>query len=150
MSHPSPVAVPRSASHRRAVVLFWLGVLIAAVAVFWSLRGVAWVDLHKALLGAKWQWLLVAWGLMGCSMGMRAFRWATLFPPSLGLGGRTVFAPMMVGYLFNLLLPGRMGELGETNAKAGERHLGDHRCGAFGGCVADGVVCGGVVGDFSA
>ncbi|MCK6509460.1 flippase-like domain-containing protein [Myxococcota bacterium] len=118
MSHSSPVAAPRSTSHRRAVVLFWLGVLIAAVMLFWSLRGVAWVDLHKALLGAKWRWLLVALGLMACSMGMRALRWATLFPPSLGLSGRSVFAPMMVGYLFNLLLPGRMGELVRSVALA--------------------------------
>ncbi len=114
----SQVSRAKSPARRRAVWLFWLGALIAVVMLFWSVRGVAWVDLHKALLGAHWRWLFAAWGLMWCSMGMRALRWASLFPPALGLRGQSVFAPMMVGYLFNLLLPGRMGELVRSVALA--------------------------------
>ncbi|MCB9638391.1 MAG: flippase-like domain-containing protein [Myxococcales bacterium] len=101
----------KSPSRRRAMILFWFGIFVAVGLLFWSLRGVSAAELKKALSQAQWHWLLTGWGLMWCSMLMRSVRWASLFPASLSLRARDVLAPLLVGALFNLLLPGRLGEL---------------------------------------
>jgi uncharacterized protein (TIRG00374 family) len=102
-------------------LFFSVGLLISGLLLWWVLRGVSWEGVRQALREAHWRWLVVGWLVIFVTMRLRASRWASLFSQELHITGHAAFSPMMVGYLFNILLPGRMGELARS-VEMGKRH----------------------------
>lgn len=90
-------------------------VALAALLLYFSLRGVEWRRVGQIIAGAYWPFLLAALGTAFLSSLGRAVRWRILLNATgAGLGILTVFWAMMAGYLGNLVLPARAGELVRT------------------------------------
>jgi uncharacterized protein (TIRG00374 family) len=86
-------------------------VLLAAVLLYFSMRGVAWSRVWDTILTADWRYLALGAVMMVGSFLMRALRWRVLLNASAHLGVAEVFWVNMTGYLGNSLLPARAGEV---------------------------------------
>jgi uncharacterized protein (TIRG00374 family) len=86
---------------------------IVGLTVFFSylaLRGVDFAGVGRALAHSNYGWLVPALGAFGLATLARALRWHALFAPERRPPLRAVGNAMMVGYLFNNILPARAGE----------------------------------------
>ena len=103
----------RSGAHR--MHLKWLrlalGVGVGAVAAVLVANQVEWGLLLVALGQVTWAWLVPAWACLALAMAAKVYRWRTLLGPSgrfdLGMLARA----LLLGYLLNTVLPGRVGEI---------------------------------------
>lgn len=86
---------------------------MAAVTVgfsYFALRGVDFGEAWRGLRTSDWWWLLPALVAFGLGSLARGLRWRALFyPPRRPSRGTTINA-MMIGYLYNNILPSRAGE----------------------------------------
>jgi uncharacterized membrane protein YbhN (UPF0104 family) len=88
-----------------------VSIALAAVLLYFSLRGVDWRVVWKTIAGARWSLIAASLGIVSCSFFMRAVRWRILLNAEGRLGVGTVFWGNMVGYLGNSFLPARAGEV---------------------------------------
>ena len=89
----------------------WIGVAVSVAMLVWLSETYDLRDLMEPLQTANYVYLLPIPCLVILNFGIRAFRWQSLF---LGGGPRSmmkVFRAMMIGYLFNNLMPARAGDL---------------------------------------
>jgi uncharacterized protein (TIRG00374 family) len=102
--------LPRPSARARA---FWQLATLAVTVLFTyiALSGVHLGRAWNALSGSEYLWLLPALVALGFSMVARAFRWRSLFAPGRRPGLGAIADAMMVGYLYNNILPIRGGEV---------------------------------------
>ena len=102
--------------------------ILAAVLLYFALRGVEWRRVGEIIAGAQWRFLVASIATASVALLLRAVRWRILLnsgsveSPQSKLGVGTVFWATTAGYLGNLLLPARAGELVRTfliSAKSG-------------------------------
>ena len=96
---------------RRNVYSWAISILLAAVLLYFALRGVDWRAVWKTVAGARWGYIAVSAAIVSCSFFLRAVRWRILLNAEGRLGVATVFWANMAGYLGNNFLPARAGEL---------------------------------------
>jgi len=90
---------------------FWLGMGISALALYFTLRDVDFSMFVRAIATAEVIWLLPAAACFLATLFIRAWRWAVLMGDA---PLATAFHAMNIGYMLNMLLPFRMGELGRA------------------------------------
>ena len=86
----------------------WAGAILSLVAIGLLLWRVNLRDLGAAIAGANVGWLLASYAVFFFMFGLRAWRWSGL------LGGTpywVTFHANIIGYMFNILLPLRLGEI---------------------------------------
>jgi uncharacterized membrane protein YbhN (UPF0104 family) len=91
----------------------WYGLLsaaLAAVLLYYSLRGVEWARVWTTIIHARGQFLAVAGLTLCCSFFLRSYRWRILLNTDADFDVLTVFIATMAGYLGNAFLPARAGE----------------------------------------
>jgi len=91
----------------------WYGVLsaaLAAVLLYYSLRGVEWARVWTTITQARWQYLLASCLTTCCAFFLRSVRWRILLNTDAHFDVPTVFVATMAGYLGNSFLPARAGE----------------------------------------
>ena len=93
-----------------------LSIPLAAVLLYFSLRGVDWKGVWQTVAGARWGFLAAGCGCSCFSFFLRALRWRILLNAEEHLSVGTVFCANMAGYLGNSFLPARAGELVRTFA----------------------------------
>jgi len=99
---------------RRAFWSWVVPTLLAALLLYFSLRGVEWGRVWITIAHARWRWLAAA-GLTTCvSSFLRSLRWRVLLNALGSFDVLTVFWATMAGYLGNQFLPARAGELIRT------------------------------------
>ena len=91
-----------------------LSVPLAALLLYFSLRGVDWKSVWRTIAGARWGFLAAGCGCTCFSFFMRSLRWRILLNAEERLSVGLVFAANMAGYLGNTFLPARAGELVRT------------------------------------
>src|ERR1035441_7490777 len=92
----------------------WYGLLsaaLAAVLLYYSLRGGEWARVWTTIIHARWQFLLAGCLTLGCSFFLRSYRWRILLNTDAYFDVLTVFIATMAGYLGNSFLPARAGEV---------------------------------------
>jgi uncharacterized membrane protein YbhN (UPF0104 family) len=100
-----------------------LAVPLAAVLLYYALRGVDWSGVWRTIAGARWGLVVVA-GTFTCgSFFLRAVRWRILLNAEARLSVGQVFCANMSGYLGNAFLPARAGELVRTLIVSGRSSL---------------------------
>lgn len=87
-----------------------IGLAIAAGALYYTLRNVAMEDLMGSFKTVNYIYLIPAMILMALSYVMRAFRWQILLAPVKRVNVGSLYAPLMVGFMGNIL-PARAGEV---------------------------------------
>ncbi len=91
-------------------LLVWGGLAVSAVFAYVAVRDVDFDAFWSALVGSAYGWLVPALAVLGVAVALRALRWRLLF----AVGSRPPFPAvanaLLVGYLFNNILPVRAGE----------------------------------------
>jgi uncharacterized protein (TIRG00374 family) len=102
--------------------LFWVGLVVTAFFTYIAVRDVRLEEAWQALKSSNYWWLLPSLGAMALFLVIRAIRWRCLFTPSRRPALRPVTAALLIGYLFNNILPARAGEVARVialNQRAG-------------------------------
>lgn len=87
------------------------GMLISAVALYFAFRKVPLDDLLNYLMSINYFWILPSMLVVLMSFVLRAFRWQIILGSAREISFRQAFHPMMIGFMLNCILPGRIGEM---------------------------------------
>ncbi|MFC1829341.1 lysylphosphatidylglycerol synthase transmembrane domain-containing protein [Thermodesulfobacteriota bacterium] len=92
-------------------VLLILGVAVSVIALFLAFRNVPFSDLvlYMASINLIWAVPSVLTGLIAYLV--RVSRWQMILGPSHRVGFWQAFHPLMIGFMMNCIVPGRIGEL---------------------------------------
>ena len=96
--------------NRRRLWYVLLSIALAAVLLYYSLRGVAWGSVWATIVHADRLYLLAACLSTSIAFFVRACRWRILLNADTYFPLGTVFSATMAGYLGNAFLPARAGE----------------------------------------
>ncbi|HEX3743802.1 MAG TPA: lysylphosphatidylglycerol synthase transmembrane domain-containing protein [Bryobacteraceae bacterium] len=108
---------------KRGVWSWMVAVPLAAVLLWWTLRGVDWATVWGAIKQARWGLVVCATPFTCLSFFLRAMRWRILLNAEENLPVGTVFLATMAGYLGNAFLPARAGEVVRTLVVSGRSKL---------------------------
>jgi len=89
----------------------WIGVGISAVFLYLAFRGTDWAAMWDSLVGADYKWVFLAQVSLLAGFGAITWRWQRLLRPAGKVRARRAFNLVMISYLINYVLPGRLGEL---------------------------------------
>lgn len=95
---------------RKKNIVFIVGCAISIALIAYFTRTIEWRKFGQALGGFNWWWLVPGLAAFYYSMYLRAVRWGLLFRPHYDIKGCQALPPLMVGFAFNSILPGRVGE----------------------------------------
>jgi len=101
---------------RKARLTLAIAMVIAAVLLYFSLRGIDMAELGAKLSSAKFGPLGISLLLSCLTLWLRSVRWRVLLNTSEILPLSTVFWANAIGYLGNNVLPARMGEFMRVEA----------------------------------
>ncbi|MBI9084474.1 MAG: flippase-like domain-containing protein [Desulfobacterales bacterium] len=88
-----------------------IGALISAVALYLAFRNVPFGDLVAYLAAIDPFWALSSVAVVMVSFTLRAYRWQVILGSSHRIGFKNAYHPLMIGFMLNCILPGRVGEL---------------------------------------
>ena len=100
-----------------------LGLLISGLALIWLGRTVAWAEVVQALGSVQLSRMWAMPALLLLSFLLRAIRWQALIEHDPPVRLMASFRALMMGYLFNTLLPARAGDLVRTLELARTQHM---------------------------
>ncbi len=89
-----------------------IGVAIAAIALYFTFRNIDFAAFAQALRGANWLWFAARGGILSGDAG--AARRALVHHHWAAHRLAMTFHAMNIGYMMNMLLPGRLGEIGRA------------------------------------
>ena len=98
----------------RKAVSFGVAALLAAVLLYYSLRGIAWGQVWLRVTGAAPGLLALAAAMSTTTLFLRACRWRILLNAEGAVDVPTAFWATAAGYFGNNFLPARAGELVRT------------------------------------
>jgi uncharacterized protein (TIRG00374 family) len=109
----------------RPRAIYWIVALaLAAVFLYFSLRGIDWLQVWTIVRGARLPFVGVALGTVSLALFVRAMRWRVL----LSAGGKVTvplaFWATSAGYFGNNLLPARAGEVVRTLMVSRQSRMG--------------------------
>lgn len=88
----------------------WIGLAFSVGALAWALHGIDLPLLWRTLAAARWEWLLLGLPLYLIGYWSRAERVAQLLAPIKKVPAKRILPPLVIGFLFNNVLPARLGE----------------------------------------
>jgi len=88
-----------------------MGVLLSAAAFYFAFRRVPFSDLGTYLLSINYLWIVPSAVIIMATFALRALRWRLILSTTKKLNIWQVFHPMMIGFMLNCILPGRVGEI---------------------------------------
>ncbi len=97
--------------NRKAAISLVVGLALSAGALYLAFRNVPLRDLAAYLGTINYLWILPAVVLVVASFALRALRWRVILGRSGNIGFTAAFHPLMIGFMLNCILPGRVGEL---------------------------------------
>jgi glycosyltransferase 2 family protein len=87
------------------------GITISALALYLAFRNVPVSDLLSYLVSINYVWIFPAVLLVLASFVLRVFRWQIILESSAKVSFWQAFHPLMIGFMINCILPGRVGEV---------------------------------------
>ena len=103
-------------SRRRASLLAWTGVALSVGFAYLAIRDVDLDSLGAALRDQRYVYVIPAGAMLVVGVLLRAWRWQLLFKPGERPPFSAVLSALLIGYLFNSILPARAGELARVLA----------------------------------
>jgi uncharacterized protein (TIRG00374 family) len=92
------------------IISLVVGIALSAAALYFAFRNVPLNDLWQYLKSINYLWTFPAVILVLVSFFFRALRWQFILASSHKIGIWRAFHPMMIGFMINCILPGRLGE----------------------------------------
>jgi len=96
---------------KKIIISLVLGILLSVVGFYFALRNVPVGELIDYMASIHYGWVFPAAVIGLFTFVLRAFRWQVILGTSVRLPFFPVFHPMMIGFMINTVLPGRVGEL---------------------------------------
>ena len=90
---------------------FWVGLVISAAFLYFSLRGLKLGEVWQAMQSAKYIWLLPGIAVYFVGVWVRSWRWHYLLRPLKKIPTATMFPIVTIGYMGNNIYPARAGEV---------------------------------------
>jgi uncharacterized protein (TIRG00374 family) len=95
----------------KIIISLALGLCFSAAAVYFSFRNIPLAELMAFMQTIQWQWILLS-TLTGLSTYfVRALRWQVILSPVRKLSFWHAYHPLVIAFMVNSILPGRVGEL---------------------------------------
>lgn len=110
VAHPPPRGRRLSSIKRSRLLINLLTLVVTVVFSYIALSNIKLGTAWHALRTSDYWWLIPALVVFALGNLARALRWRSLFAPGRRPPTRTVANAMMVGYLYNNILPARAGE----------------------------------------
>ena len=92
------------------IVSFFVGVLISIAAIYFAFRYVPLSNLWLYLKSINYVWTIPAVFMVMVGFFLRTLRWQYILESSHKIGIWQAFHPLMIGFMINCILPGRLGE----------------------------------------
>jgi glycosyltransferase 2 family protein len=93
------------------IISFVVGIFISIAALYFAFRHVPVSDLLLYLKSINYIWTVPAVFLVMVGFFLRTLRWRFILESSYKIGIWQAFHPLMIGFMINCILPGRLGEL---------------------------------------
>ncbi len=91
--------------------LFWLGILISIVLMYFALRKLNILEAWEVIKTARYAWLIPGVAVYFVAVWARAWRWHYLLRPLKKISTRSMFPIVTIGYMGNNIYPYRAGEV---------------------------------------
>jgi glycosyltransferase 2 family protein len=88
-----------------------IGVTLSALALYLTFRNVPVADLLGYLVSINYFWIVPAVLVLLTSFVLRVFRWQIILESAGKVRFWQAFHPLMIGFMINCILPGRVGEV---------------------------------------
>lgn len=96
---------------KRGGISFILGVAVSAAALYLAFRNVPFADLVSYVGTINYWWILPSTAVALASFLLRVLRWRIILGPANDAGWAAAYHPMIIGFMVNCVLPGRVGEV---------------------------------------
>lgn len=97
--------------NRKIGISLAVGIVASALTLILALRKVPIPEIGQYLRQIDYVWMIPATGLILLSFGLRALRWQMLLHATRRVDYWSTFHPLMIGFMINCILPGRVGEM---------------------------------------
>jgi uncharacterized protein (TIRG00374 family) len=87
------------------------GLIISVIALYFAFKNVPLAELFSYLISINYFWILPAAALVLFCFVLRAWRWRIILESLNKIGIWRAYHPMMIGFMINCVLPGRLGEV---------------------------------------
>ena len=87
-----------------------LGIALSSIALYFAFRNVPFNDLVAYLGSINYFWIIPSAGVGLATFVLRVIRWQLILESSRRLNFWRAFHPLMIGFMINSVLPGRVGE----------------------------------------
>ena len=87
------------------------GVFISVAALYFAFKNVPLAELFNYLASINYFWVLPAVAITFLSFMLRAWRWRIILESESKISVWRAYHPMMIGFMINCVLPGRLGEV---------------------------------------
>ncbi|MCL4506501.1 MAG: flippase-like domain-containing protein [Chloroflexi bacterium] len=91
--------------------IFWLGLLISVVLLYFSLRGLELEAVWESIKQANFLWLIPGIAAYFIAVAVRTWRWSYLLRPFKHVPFGSLYETVVIGYMGNNVYPARAGEL---------------------------------------
>ncbi len=88
-----------------------VGGIVSLGALYLAFRNVPMADLGGYLKTIDYRYLALSLAIVVLILTLKAFRWQVILGATTPVGFGQAFHPMMIGFMLNCVLPGRIGEL---------------------------------------
>ena len=87
------------------------GLIISAAALYFAFKNVPLAELFDYLVSINYLWVIPAIVITFLSFALRAWRWRIILESTRKISIWRAYNPMMIGFMINCVLPGRLGEV---------------------------------------
>ena len=88
-----------------------LGTSVSIAALYFAFRNIPFGDLLTYLLSINYLWVVPTVFVILIAFSLRAVRWIYILAADHSVGFWQAFHPLMIGFMVNCFLPGRIGEI---------------------------------------
>ncbi len=88
-----------------------LGIIISVGAAWFAIQGINFSQVGDTFSRLNWWWLALSLIPYFLALAFKITRWQLLFKPSPKIALNRLWATLMISYLFNTVLPARLGEV---------------------------------------
>ncbi|MHC4792101.1 MAG: lysylphosphatidylglycerol synthase transmembrane domain-containing protein [Planctomycetota bacterium] len=96
---------------KKITIIFVIGLIISIATLYLAFKNVPFAELVNYLLSINYFWILPTTVLILISFVIRAIRWQFILGSHQHVSFRHAFHPLMIGFMINCVLPGRVGEV---------------------------------------
>lgn len=97
--------------NKKTYISFVIGLLFSAIALYFTFINIPLSELAGYLKKIDYFWLLPSLVLALLSYALRIWRWQLILMPVKRSGFWSAFHPLVIGFMINCILPGRVGEI---------------------------------------